>query len=234
MACSEQLLVELGARVHSEVDFNNCVWHPHMCKSRLQVLGYNDWAGFSLDPCPNMLRRAFFEAYKFDEEMARVDLFVCSHPAANCELFMPFDRPMLVYTTTRLEFGRHDENVAWRRKYMDLGSGLHWARTRWADWLSNLRLIASRPGNTIAANSMFDVHAIRYHTNITAMYLPSWCGLTAPNQVDTITYSPNVSKPVLLGPYRDNIGSGKIVNGSDMVAWAHPIYQNLTAELRGL
>ena len=54
------------------------------------------------------------------------------------------------------------------------------------------------------------------------------------NPVDTITYSPNVSKPVLLGPYRDNIGSNKIVNGTDTKAWAHPIFQNLTAELRQL
>ena len=178
MACSESLLVELGARVHSEVDFGNCIFHPHMCKKRLKVLSYDNWAGFSLDPCPNTMRRAFFEAYKHDEEMARVDLFVCSHPAANCELFMPFDRPMLVYATTRLEFGRYDEVVAWRQQYLDIHGGLKYAARRWSEWVANLRLIASRPGNVIAANNMFDVHAIKFHTNITPVYLPSWCAPT--------------------------------------------------------
>ena len=233
MACSEPLLVELGARVHSEIDFGNCVYHPHMCKERLKVLAYNKWAGFSLDPCPNTMRRAFFEAYKHDEELSRVDLFVCSHPAANCELFMPFDRPMLVYATTRIEFGRYDETVAWRQQYLDIHGGLKYAAHRWSEWVANLQRIASKPGNVIAANNMFDVHAIKYHTNITPVYLPSWCGLTGANGVG-ISYSPIKSKPVLLGPYRDNIGNGTLVDGLDVRAWAHPIFANLTAELHRL
>ena len=233
MACSEPLLVELGARVHSEIDFGNCVYHPHMCKERLKVLAYDNWAGFSLDPCPNTMRRAFFEAYKHDEELSRVDLFVCSHPAANCELFMPFDRPMLVYATTRIEFGRYDETVAWRQPYLDIHGGLKYAAHRWSQWVANLQRIASKPGNVIAANNMFDVHAIKYHTNITPVYLPSWCGLTGANGVD-ISYSPIKSKPVLLGPYRDNIGNGTLVDGLDVQAWAHPIFANLTAELHRL
>lgn len=46
--------------------------------------------------------------------MARVDVVVCSHPAANCELFMPLNRTMIVYPSTRLEFGRDDESIDWR------------------------------------------------------------------------------------------------------------------------
>ena len=96
-----------------------------------------------------------------------------------------------------------------------------------------MQRIASKPGNAIAANNMFDVHAIKYHTNITPVYLPSWCGLTGANGVD-ISYSPIKSKPVLLGPYRDNIGNGTLVDGLDVRAWAHPIFANLTAELHRL
>jgi len=81
------------------------------------VLRFDEWRGFSLDPCPNLLRRRFFDAYKNDEEFRRVDLFVCSHPVANCELFMPFNRSILVYATTRLEFGRNDQFVDWRKPY---------------------------------------------------------------------------------------------------------------------
>ncbi len=35
-----------------------------------QVLAYDDWRGFGLDPCPNAMRRAFFDAYKNDEDRA--------------------------------------------------------------------------------------------------------------------------------------------------------------------
>ena len=41
--------------------------------------------------------------------------------------------------------------------------------------MGNLKRIASREGNVIAANNMFDVHYIKYHTGLDAEYLPSWC-----------------------------------------------------------
>ena len=220
MACSEPLLESLGARVHSEIDFNNCVWHPHMCRRRLKVLTFDSWRGFSLDPCPNAMRRAWFEAYKNDEEMRRVDLFVCSHPAANCELFLPFQRAVLVYATTRLEFGRNDKHVAWRAPYIGRQSG-----PRWAEWVANLRRIAEREGNVVAANNMFDVRYIKYHTGLDAMYLPSWCE-------PSVVYQPMDGMPYLLGPYRDNLG-GELVNGTDVAAWSHPLFKGLSEALRG-
>ena len=110
-ACYEELFNELGAKLHAEVDFSNCEFNPGMCKKRLKVLSFDDWKGFSLDPCPNRMREKFFDAYKNDPEFQRVDLFICSHPAANCELYMPFNRSILVYATTRLDFGRDDPYV---------------------------------------------------------------------------------------------------------------------------
>jgi len=64
----------------------------------------------------------FFDAYKRDPEFWRVDLFICSHPAANCELFLPFNRSILVHATTRLEFGRFDGLVDWRKPLIDARS----------------------------------------------------------------------------------------------------------------
>ena len=156
IACTAPLLEELGAEVHAEVDFSNCENHPKFCKSRLKVLEFDDWRGFSLDPCPSLIRRTFYDAYKRDPEFWRVDLFVCSHPTANCELFMPFNRSILVYATTRLEFGRHDEFIDWRKPLIDETSP-----DRWTDWVRNLKLIASRPTNLVAANNLFDVHYIK-------------------------------------------------------------------------
>ena len=73
-----------------------------------------------------MRDRAFFEEYKNDPELHRVDAFICSHPAANCELYMPFNRSLIVYPTTRLEFGRYDDVVEWRKPYINSRSPSRW------------------------------------------------------------------------------------------------------------
>ena len=120
----------------------------------------------------------------------------------------------VVYATTRLEFGRDDARVAWRVKDITRASP-----RRWAEWVANLRRIASRPGNTVAANNWFDVHYIRYHTGVNATYIPSWCGGIASHQF----YSPERGRPFLLGPYRDNLARGE----TDASAWSHPILASL-------
>lgn len=159
------------------------------------------------------------------QEFWRVDLFVCSHPVANCELFLPFDRALIVYATTRLEFGRFDLNVDWRKPFIHAGSP-----RRWAEWIHNLRMIAARPGNVVAANSMFDVHYIKYHTGIDAVYLPSWCAPSPIEEEQEGSYWPSDEKAILLGPYRDNLGSStKLESGHDTAAWRHPIFRSLTA-----
>ena len=35
------------------------------------MLAFDGWRGFGLDPCPNTIRRAFFDAYKHDQARAR-------------------------------------------------------------------------------------------------------------------------------------------------------------------
>jgi hypothetical protein len=57
--------------------------------------------GISLGDCPNNLKREFFEAYKGDPEMNRVDAFLCNHAASMCEVYMPFNKPLIVIASTR-------------------------------------------------------------------------------------------------------------------------------------
>eukprot|EP00658_Telonema_sp_P-2_P038674 TRINITY_DN276_c0_g1_i8.p1 TRINITY_DN276_c0_g1~~TRINITY_DN276_c0_g1_i8.p1 ORF type:complete len:1262 (-),score=285.14 TRINITY_DN276_c0_g1_i8:299-4084(-) len=217
LSCNIPVLNEAGALVHGEIDFGNCVYSgktQSVCKDRLKVLRYDNWRGFSLDPCPNFLRQEFFEAYKNDPEFERVDAFICSHPAANCELYMPFNRSLIVYPTTRLEFGRDDDVVDWRAPYMTIRN-----KARWSEWISNLQKIAADPMNVVAANSHFEVRYIKYHTGIDAEYLPSWCGDKAENSL----VAPS-RRQLLLGPYRDNLDYPRF---SEVEAWKHPIMQSL-------
>ncbi len=72
------------------------------------------------------IRKQFYEYYKNDLLMKRVDAFVCFHPAAMCELFMPFNRTIIVIASTRYELGRYSVD-------------------EWNEWNKNLRIIASNP-----------------------------------------------------------------------------------------
>ena len=56
-------------------------------------------------PTPKELTEKFVAHYSRDAEFARVDGVICSHPAANCELFVPLNKSLVVYPTTRLEVG---------------------------------------------------------------------------------------------------------------------------------
>lgn len=215
-ATNQEIYVDAGAVLHAEIDFPNCQFFPGTCKQRLKVLSNDDWRGFGLGNCPNDMRRRFFDAYKDDPEFKRVDAFICSHPVANCELYMPFNRSIIVYATTRAEFGRFDDVVAWRQKDINARSPF-----RWEEWVQNLRLIAATPGNIVAANSVYDVQYIKKMAGVDARYIPSWGG----DKSDAL-YRPRgaTSKVVLLGPYRDNLG---FPYRSERQAWNLPIFREL-------
>ena len=86
--CDIPIITEAGGVVHAEIDFGNCEYFG-LCKDRLKVLSFDNWRGFDPD---EQVKEKFKEAYQNDDEFARVDAFVCSHPAANCELFIPFNK----------------------------------------------------------------------------------------------------------------------------------------------
>lgn len=225
LICNAKLYNELGLVVHGEIDFGHCA-HFGVCKERLKVLEFNKWRGFSLDPCPNRLRRRFFEAYKNDPELQRMDVVICSHPVANCELFMPFNRSMIVYATTRLEFGRDDDSVYWRKQFLGERNPV-----RWRSWMDNLRAMATsgrdgRPGprNVIAANNAYDAKYIQYFTGLDVKYLPSWCGDAG------LSYTP-VRSEILLGASRDNLGQAPCSAWSCQ-PWQSPLLLDLKRAIR--
>ena len=84
----------------------------------------------------------------------RVPLF---HPAATCELFVPFNKPIIIVATIRIDNGR----TLWYRR---------------ARWLRVFRRIAADPRNVVAANNRFDVAYTRYFTGVRSLLLPSFCG----------------------------------------------------------
>lgn len=104
------------------------------------------------------IRSQFYRAYKEDIDFHTVDVVMCFHPSAMCELFMPFNKRIFVIATTRYEMGREDT-------------------ISWTLWNKNLEKIASDPKNLIAANNAYDAKYIEYFTGIRPTLLPSWISM---------------------------------------------------------
>lgn len=133
--------------------------HCHLtntCERDLRILNVNN--GINLNPCPNGIKREFYNSYRTDPDFLRVDAFLCLHAASLCEVFMPFKKPLIVIASTRYEIGRYQ-------------------RRRWLEWNVNLRRIAANPNNVIAANNLYDLEYIKYFTGIrNVILLPSFGG----------------------------------------------------------
>jgi len=131
--------------------------HCHItktCQGRttLKVINYGN--AMNLDP--SLIPR-FYSAYKHDSELQSVDAFICFHPASMCELFMPFNKTLLIIATTRYELGR-------------------FGAPRWTRWNNNLMEIAKMPTNVVGGNNRYDVEYIKHFTGIEPQLLPSFCG----------------------------------------------------------
>ena len=152
--------------------------HCHLmntCATNLKIV--NQENGIQLEPCPNYIRNEFFQNYFKDSEFNQIDAVLCTHAASMCELFMPFNKNLVVLVSTRFEIGRH-------------------SKIRWLEWIDNLSLIASKNSNFVAANNHYDLEYLRYFTGIrNILYLPNYCGYVSD------VYNPTRVE-VLLAPAR--------------------------------
>ena len=101
----------------------------------------------------------FYSAYKDDPEMQSVDAFVCFHPPPLCELFLPFNRSILVIASTRYAGSRPETE-------------------RWTRWNHRLERLARSPRHLVAANNRYDIEYMQYYSGIKGELLPSFCGYT--------------------------------------------------------
>jgi hypothetical protein len=87
--------------------------HCHLtntCASDLQIIDKNN--GINLGSCPNQLRRNFYEVYRSDKEFLSVDAMICNHATSICELYMPFNKSLIVIASTRyVLFSQHIDIV---------------------------------------------------------------------------------------------------------------------------
>jgi hypothetical protein len=177
-ACNIAIYNDIGVVIHPEIDHPPFCHFNGFCRNRMdKIFGLGGFmAGFSLDPDHTVLKREFYNVYKDDPEFQRIDVFMCSHPLANCELFEHFHKPMIIFATTRYEFGRNDVKIPWRVREIS-----HW--NAWGELVERQRNLTKfvhlnhKTGLlALTANSMYDVEYLYYFTGIRPVYIPSWCG----------------------------------------------------------
>lgn len=136
----------------------NLSWYcPFGCAKELKVLSRNN--SLDLGPCPMETRRQFFEAYKNDDRMSNVDLFFVSNTASLAELFMPFNRSIIINLSQRYEYGR-------------------WNHETWTHWTENLLALAKDPRSILVSNNMYDSLYTQYFTGLIIPVVPSLCRYT--------------------------------------------------------
>jgi len=100
------------------------------------------------------MRRAAFEALRASPLLEHTDAVICSHPAALCEVWLPFNKSLLLLVTTNLELARENPQ-------------------RWRQWLRTIVAMSSAPRVVIAANSRYDQAYVEHFTGVLTLYLPS-------------------------------------------------------------
>ena len=83
-----------------------------------------------------------YSIYASDQLWQSVDAFVCSYPAATCELFDKFNKSVIIWTTGRYDFRRE-------------------TKSQWMQWNKRIEAMAANENNVIAANNIYDQHYMR-------------------------------------------------------------------------
>jgi len=226
--CDMSMITKAGGAIHAEID-GICDFYG-LCKDRLKVIKADNWKEF--DPTERQ-RRDFQMAYEADPEFKRVDAFICHHPVANCELFLPFNRSIIIHATTRLEFGRHDEGIDWR---LSSGYDRDVGKEKWKKWVRTIQKLALDTRNVIAANNAYDRDYIKYFTGVENVeLLPSWCGDNVGTSFCQDGWESSVSQgwlptrpEVVIVPYRSNLDRTRYKTSiRDPID--HPIIKELAA-----
>lgn len=204
IGCQISMFETLNVDVIAKVDHPTCKFHvdskgKNFCVGpRARGFTRDDNRAYALFPNPNASRMKLYEYYNRDPEFAQADVVFCSHPVANCEIYLPFDKSLLIYNAQRVEFGRDDEFVLWRTSHLGPNR-----QQRWKHWVYNMKAVTSHADNLIGANNMYDVKHTEYLTGIGVEYIPSWCG-DLPDEIEKQVYKPERPE-IVLGPFRTNL-----------------------------
>ena len=132
---------------------------------------------------PNQIE-AFYNAYKNDSQMLRVDAIAIFYPFALLEFYRLFNKTLFLISPIRYEAIRNGEQ-------------------QWKHLNEELLELSQEKRHLIGANNLYDLHYIKYFTGISGEYIPSYCGYT------NASYSPSRPGFLFYGT-RGNIITGSL------------------------
>lgn len=139
---------------------------------------------------PCSVKEDFWLEYRDDPEIQRVDMFFCAHGVASCEIYLSFDKPMLIQVTTRYELGRHSVH-----EWTNFNRLLVYLFHKWP------RAVPDLMPHFLTANNLYDKHYVQYFTGLTedeVLLLPS----DLSHAMGGATYGAPTRRTVLIGPRR--------------------------------
>ena len=134
--------------------------------------------------------RENFEFYKNDAVIAKTDAFVCQVDVSQCELWMPYNKSIVIATAHRYNLRRC-------------------TKPEWDRWNEHIYMLAASPRHIIGAQSFYDKEYFEHYTGLKVAPLYSYTGYYMKNvtynpiREEIIAYSHNVE------PYLKNIKPGK-------------------------
>ena len=150
-------LGSLGQNAYEAVgvrqNFHPSVWtmpgvHLYNQISNVIKNSYPDWHGMNSRLTESMIQENF-EFYKNDPTCASVDAFHCLFPASMCEMWMPFNKTIIINPAHRYSMGR-----CTREEFDRLNE--------------HLRMLAAmeHPKHIMAASSKYDMEYLRHYSGI--------------------------------------------------------------------
>ena len=94
----KNIVQEYGVKVIDKSLSDHCQL-TNTCQTDLKVITKEN--GISLGVFPQILIQRFYDFYRNDMQMASVSAFLCLHATSMCELYLPFNKPLIVIASTR-------------------------------------------------------------------------------------------------------------------------------------
>ena len=148
------LFTQLGIRIIDK-SLSGACGSRGTCAQDLKVL--NGGNAYEVGAHPEVLSKQLFEAYQNDDEFRSVDGFICFHPTATCQLYAPFNKSLLMISSTRYEHGQRDPS-------------------NWKRFNRFLQLASRNPRHLLAGNSVYDADYVSNFIGAPVKYIPSFCG----------------------------------------------------------
>ena len=125
-----------------------------------------------------------YDFYKDDKHIASTDAFMCMFPASMCELWMPFNKTLILMPAHRYNLGRCTKE--------------QWDRL---DEHLNSLISMNSPKHVISAESFYDQEYLRHYTGIDPLPLFSFSGFYTENNA----YAPKRPEILVFGTWDDRL-----------------------------